>query len=487
MLRHSYLCLFVLLMCVSSAHAQQTPLAFPTAEGFGKFAQGGRGGRVIEVTNLNCSGPGSFREAVEASGTRTVVFRTGGTIDCSTEDLIRIDDPFITIAGQTAPGGGILLKGTGLWINTHDVILRYMRLRLGADFLITSDQHPDSAFVLGVVNRGDAVMHDVIIDHVSISWGSDDSVQLWDTTDITVQWSIIAEGVNCGRKKSCHGKGMLSGFRKLPMQYSIHHNLFSNTPDRNPNLALGSVDVINNVHHNVVLATQIYPFWAPIKANIIGNIITTGPNTPDHAPIRLIGGLDNNNPAVHIPNSLVYAKGNVDSKVRPNNSLPEGKIILFSSGPPHIATTTTRIPTVTYPSETDAFQAKTDVLADVGDNKRLNANGSFTARRGIVDERIINEVIQGKGKYIVDTPDEVGGFPSLNSGAPYADTDKDGMSDIWEERFGFTKADATDRNLDTDGDGYTNLEEFLNGTGPGSANNNSRPEPPQNVRVNISP
>ena len=481
MLRPSYTFLFVIfaiLMCVSPAHAQNL-LAFPTAEGFGRFAKGGRGGRVIEVTNLNCSGPGSLRAALEASGPRTVVFRTGGTIDCSAGDIMWIRNPYVTIAGQTAPGDGILLKGCSTGVTTHDVIIRHMRFRLGNEFAITSSQHPDSAGSLIILGEGG----DVIFDHISVSWGQDDMLGFGaqNSTTSTVQWSIVAEGIHCGRKSNCQGKGISGG--GVGVKASLLHNLIANTADRNPLIGDGYVDVINNVIHNVGGNSMVVgSHYAPFRGNIVGNYFSIGPLTQPYQPIRLVGGNVAAGGAPRTNEGLIYFKGNIQPVHRPNDTLPELKLVMNTNGPPSFPISKNRIPTTDYPSETTAVQARTDVLAGAGDNKRLNADGTWTSRRGTIDTRIINEVKTGTGTMVRYSPNEVGGYAQLASGTAYADTDKDGMSDIWEKKHGFNPKDATDRNFDSDEDGYTNLEEFLNGTSPGM-NVDTPPATPQNITI----
>ncbi len=164
---------------------------------------------------------------------------------------------------------------------------------------------------------------------------------------------------------------------------------------------------------------------------------------------------------------------------------------MYFSDPPFVPLTTTRIPTISYPSETDAFQAYKDVVlatdAGVGDSQRLNADGTFSLRRDPVDARIINEVKTGTGTLVFKSVSEVGGFPVLKNGIPYLDTDKDGMPDVWEDKYGFNEADPTDGNKDSNGNGYTNLEEFLNGTNPLPKNTPDKdttpPVSPKEVKV----
>jgi len=365
-------------------------------------------------------------------------------------------NPYLTIAGQTAPGDGILLKGVDLAISADHVIIRHMRIRLGDIF----QGSPDSTGALAVIGKS----NNVIFDHVSISWGSDDTLGFWEEpTNITVQWSIISEGVACGRKASCHSKGMLQGNSPLNT-VSIHHNLIANSADRNPYLQTGLVDLINNVNHNTGgNPTHLHPYWASLKANLVGNYFSKGPNSTAYAPIRLIGQLQSPN----LAGSLAYISGNIHPVYRPNNSLPDLKVVMFTDGPPNFPTTTTRIPTMSYPSETDAFKAYEEVLIEAGDSSQLNADGTFSDRRSVIDARIVNEVRTGTGQLIISTVNEVGGFPALRENVtPYTDSDHDGMSDVWEIKYGFNKNSAADGNGDRDGDGYTNLEEFLNGTPP---------------------
>lgn len=206
------LILLSLTLCLSRVGAGlgQTVKAFPSAEGFGARTVGGRGGRVIEVTNLNDSGPGSFREAVAAKGPRTVVFRTGGTITLLSS--ITVINPYLTIAGQTAPGAGITLKNhptnerSPLSIRTHDVIVRYIRSRPGPAATPTSTLDgiqtvgPDR---LNGTTVGPTNVYNIIIDHCSVSWAVDENLQVSGTRDTTIQWNIIAEGLY----KSVHPKG----------------------------------------------------------------------------------------------------------------------------------------------------------------------------------------------------------------------------------------------------------------------------------------
>ena len=196
--------------------------AFPGAEGFGAMASGGRGGVVLQVTNLNDSGPGSLRAAILASGPRIVVFRVGGTIELLTR--IDISNPDITIAGQTAPGGGITLKNhpsntrSPLKVETDNVILRYIRSRPGPSDL-------PSATLDALTIEG----HRVIIDHCSLSWATDEVLNTWlDSSEITIQWTIIAEGLeDSNHPDGPHSRGALLGDHST--RVSVHHCLFAHS------------------------------------------------------------------------------------------------------------------------------------------------------------------------------------------------------------------------------------------------------------------
>ena len=214
------------------ALAQAPLVAFPGAEGFGANATGGRGGRVIEVTNLKDTGPGSLRAAIEASGPRIVVFRVGGIIDVGAK--LKIENPFITIAGQTAPGGGILLRGQKFYVAADHVIIRHVRFRLG----------PVSGKDAVAITNG---ARNVIIDHCSVSWGSDETLSVdTNASDITIQWGIISEGLNF--EDHPYGSLIASGARRV----TFHHNIWAHFRERSPKLGGQASDdnryqLVNNV------------------------------------------------------------------------------------------------------------------------------------------------------------------------------------------------------------------------------------------------
>lgn len=215
--------LYILLGMFSYVQAQH--LAFPEAEGYGKYTVGGRGGKVIKVTNLNDSGKGSFREAVEQSGARIVVFDVDGTIELKTP--LRINHDSITIAGQTAPRDGICLKDNPLIVNASEVIIRYIRVRVG-------DKYKTDADGIGGGRYG---QHHVILDHLTSSWSIDECLSIYKTKNLTVQWCMINQSLTCSvHTKGCHGFGGIWGGYKA----TFHHNLLANHSSRNPRFS--SVD-----------------------------------------------------------------------------------------------------------------------------------------------------------------------------------------------------------------------------------------------------
>lgn len=426
-------------------------LAFPGAEGFGANSVGGRGGRAIEVTNLNDSGSGSLRAAIEAEGRRIVVFRTGGTIELRSS--LVITNPFITIAGQTAPGGGVTLKNHpsdkdgALVIKTHDVIVRYIRSRPGPSTKKDSDL--DAIQILGDDARN------VIIDHCSFSWATDEVVNTWyRPQDITIQWSIISEGLNCStHEEGCHSKGMLLG-SDGSRNISVHHNLFAHNVERDPLIKTsGLVDVVNNVMYNPKwAASHITDDYSRAFANFVGNYFKRGPDsTSDYS----IAASDDGGNGLE-----VFVKGNIGPD-RPRDDMGE-PLVVKSEDRQWIVGTRHQAPFVTT---TSAFEAYDQVLANAGATIGLDSRGDSYWRRDPVDERIINDVRNGIGSYI-DDPSEVGGWPELAPGTAPKDSDHDGMPDEWERLYCLDPAASADGPQDEDGDGYTNVEEYLNGTEP---------------------
>jgi len=233
MMMKNFLVVLLPLLIFINLWSQQ--IAFPGAEGYGKYAKGGRGGAVYEVTNLNDNGKGSLRAAVEASGPRTVVFRISGTID--NESPLRIEHPFLTIAGQTTPGDGICIKKNPIIIGADHVIIRYIRVRLGdesgGDYDAISSRYTKH----------------IILDHISASWSVDETMSIYHCDSITVQWCIVSESMSKSNHiKGSHGFGGIWGGNYV----TYHHNLLAHHSSRNPRMASGSgyTDYRNNVIYN---------------------------------------------------------------------------------------------------------------------------------------------------------------------------------------------------------------------------------------------
>lgn len=418
-----------------TAQANDTLPAFPGAEGFGAHTVGGRGGRVIEVTNLNDDGPGSLRAAIATEGPRIVVFRVGGTIELRSR--IDIEHPYITIAGQTASGGGILLKNhpsmvhSPLRIITHDVVIRYLRSRPGP-----SDTPSD---VLDALTIADG--YNIIIDHSSFSWGSDEVFNIWyDVHDVTVQWSIIAEGLHDStHPEGKHSMGMLIGSEGAG-EISIHHNLFVHNRRRNPKVNMtGMADVVNNVVYNARYAMMIQDTYASPAVNYVGNMVIHGINSVYDYDLRYWN--DGNHPP------RIYVQGNLGTK-RPTEDLEDYWVVRKNDRRYLVDTRHPAPPVTTLP----ACAAYRVVLANAGATMPM---------RDAVDERLVNDVRNRTGQ-ILNHPSEVGGWPVIAPGEAPADRDQDGMPDDWEVERGLDPDDASDSSGDRDRDGYTNIEEYLN-------------------------
>ena len=449
----SIVMLFLSWLGINAAWAQLP--AFPGAEGFGATTTHGRGGKIIEVTNLNDSGTGSFRAAVEASGKRIIVFRVGGIVQLNSTLILA--NPFCMIAGQTAPGDGICIKGAGLTIATHDVVVRYLRFRPGDG----PGEDPENRDGLQVFPYGiNPEAYNIVIDHCSISWGIDENVSFYgaldpsagyEVRDITIQWSIISEGLEESlHPKGGHSKGLLvaGGAHNI----SMHHCLLAHNVERNPLFKTGTnADLVNNVLYNApggigfVDEDNGAKHPNPSSLNLVGNIAIEGPNTQGDGYILKVDGQYLKQKA------KFYLEGNI-SKNRNNNSQDEwAGVDLFNTQEKKFRANQ---PALTAPAVTtsNAFEAYDNVLAQAG---------ATVPTRDAVDTRVVSEVESRTGSFI-DSPAQVGGYPAYSPGTAPADTDQDGMSDAWEVANGLNKNDASDRNGDANGNGYTNVEEYLN-------------------------
>jgi pectate lyase len=424
---------------------QEQQIAFPGAEGFGRFARGGRGGDVCHVTNLNDAGPGSLREAIRsATGPRTIVFDVSGTIEL--KSTLKIQKSLLTIAGQTAPGEGICLKDRTFEIHhAAHVIVRYVRCRLGE-----KNKPPNSDD--DTMNTED-VEH-IIFDHVTSSWGIDSNHDLRRVGNVTLQWSICAEALNHStHKKGAHA--MLASFRDLIGNVSIHHNLFCSSRDRHPTLGSGektkpgmTIDYRDNVVYNLSGATNL----GDAQINFINNYYRPGPDTPkgnhplatkvgseDKLKLFLTGNIFQENPAATRDNYLAIT---FDRWKEPNYR--------------HMS-----LDRIRADQEFDVNGAKpqTEAAADAYELVLQNAGASL--HRDAADERLVKGV-RDRSNRLINTTDEVGGWPTLKGASAPIDTDRDGMPDEWERSHGLDPNNPSDRNGDRNGDGFTNLEEYLN-------------------------
>jgi hypothetical protein len=434
-------------------------LAFPGAEGYGRFARGGRGGRVIEVTNLEDSGPGSLRAAVEAEGPRTVVFRVGGTIQL--KDKLVIRNPYLTIAGQTAPGDGICVRGATFGnLGTHDTIIRYVRVRVGDESGKTYD------------GMGFASSDHCIIDHCSISWTIDEAVSSRGARNVTFQRNLIAEALNMSVHSHYTGTGKGHSFAGSISGNigSFHHNLLANCAGRNWSLAggltqggrmAGYLDIRNNVVYNWEHRTND----GGVKAlNLVNNYYIPGPATRVFHLLKPDTGNPGDPQQYFVLGNLMEGRPQYDSDNWKNGCVIFDNRLDLNTSPQVRLDEPFCEPFVTTQPARDAYES---VMADVGCNY---------PKYDAVDERLIRDVRRRGFTYkgsktgtpgIIDSQKDVGGWPELKSGAPPPDRDHDGIPDVWETAHRLNPTDPTDARRDS-GDGYTYLEKYLNAIVPES-------------------
>jgi len=435
------ICLIILILSPAISFAEKQ-LAFPTAEGYGKYATGGRGGKVYEVANLDASGEGSLRAALEAKGPRTVVFRVSGTIDAD----LSIKNDYITIAGQTAPGDGITIKGQ-LGISASNVIIRYIRVR--------------------AEGRGDAVSgrynKNLIFDHVSASWSSDEVFTIYHGENVTIQWCMITE--------ACSGNHKFGGIWGNNHS-TYHHNLIAHNTDRNPRIASGGGynDIRNNVIYNwknestygAEMRQKGDRRKPPLEfshVNLVANYYKPGPGTPAKNLTRICSPWSRNGAADYgkwyiADNYLVGS---------PEVTADNWKGV-FPQYTGHIPVDLAAIPGLKL-NEPWAAMPINQQTAEEAYQAVLKSAGCSLPKRDSLDTRIVEEVRTGTATYgdngFVNKPSVVGGWPELKSTPAPADTDHDGMPDAWETRQGLNPNDASDGNK-VASDGYTMLEKYLN-------------------------
>ncbi len=433
--------------------------AFPGAQGFGQLVTGGRGGNVLFVTNLNDAGPGSLRSAVESSGSRIIVFKISGTISLNSD--LKIANPNITIAGQSAPGDGICIKNYPVSVDADNVIIRYIRFRMGDE----------------AMQEGDAVggrFHkNIIVDHCSMSWSTDECVSFYANENTTVQWCIISESLKTSvHFKGAHGYGGIWGGKKA----SFHHNLLAHHDSRNPRLGEEAgkafaltdlVDLRNNVIYNWG-GNSCYGGEA-MNVNIVNCYYKPGPMTSKTDRIISIDKNKILGTEVYDMWGKFYVNGNYveGSSNATNNNWDYGVYNQFHSSYGVV-------------SEMDKNNMKATTPFNINENvtthtaqiayERVLKYGGANLVRDAVDTRIIDNVknksysfegSNGGTKGIIDSQKDVGGWPELKTTTPPLDTDNDGMPDAWEteKKLNPNVKNASGKELSS---AYDNIEVYIN-------------------------
>ncbi|MGB8192278.1 MAG: hypothetical protein WCF67_10185, partial [Chitinophagaceae bacterium] len=456
-------CFLLLQSCfqpkAAAQSATQTQLAFPGAEGFGRHTTGGRGGKVMIVSNLNDDGPGSLREAAQAKGARIIVFSVSGTIHLNSRLMIQSN---VTIAGQTAPGDGICIADHPVSLGGDNIIVRYLRIRMG-------DKHQNKGMVDGSGSDdalGGVRRNHIVIDHCSMSWSTDEICSIYAGDSITLQWNIMSEPLNYSyhfekgdKDFERHGYGGIWG----GLHASFHHNLFAHCNSRTPrfdgirNAPTENCDFRNNVIYN----------WGGNNTyageggtyNIVNNYYKWGPSTGNKVKNRIVNPFKRSD----IPFGKFYVNGNyVDGSadVTKDNwmgvTMNEGTEADASAA--KLAEPFNVLPVTT--------QSAVDAYALV-----LKQAGAILPVRDTLDERIIKNVmnrtgamIDVQGGYPHGTPYEqtVNAWPALKSLPAPMDTDKDGMPDEWERKNGLNPSDAGDASGYKLDKYYTNVEVYIN-------------------------
>lgn len=410
------------------------PLAFPTAEGYGKYTSGGRGGRVITVTNLNDSGTGSLRDAIEQQGARIIVFAVDGTIDLQSKLIIETDN--ITIAGQSAPGDGICLKGYPLYVRANNVIIRYIRTRMGNLHAIEDD-------AMGAMR-----VKDLIMDHCSVSWSVDECLSVYRSENVTVQWCMVTHSLaKSVHSKGAHGFGGIWGGSKA----TFHHNLLAHHSSRNPRFAsdgYSPVDFRNNVVYNWGFKSA-YGGGQHGKINFAANYYKPGPATSDSKRAWFLDPAEDGTGSYYIAGNVMEGSDEVTA----DNWKGVGTEKRIKAGQP-------------FPYE--------PIMEDIPEiaYEKVLAYAGCSHRRDEYDKRVIEEVKTGTAiggetygggnKGIIDSQNAVGGWPGLKQGKYSADSDGDGIPDTWETAHGLNPNDPKDGNLYNLNEDYTNIEVYLN-------------------------
>jgi hypothetical protein len=456
--------------------------AFPGAEGGGAYSLGGRGGKVIVVTSLEDKGPGTLREACEQGGARIVVFNVAGIIRLKSPIIVRA--PYITIAGQTAPGDGICIAGESFWVNTHDVVIRHVRFRRGETWVGRRDD-----------SFGGNPVGNIMIDHCSTSWGLDENISFYrhmydpgdgskelklPTVNVTIQNTISAQALDTYN----HAFGSTLGGENC----TFMRNLWANNAGRNPSIGWnGPFNFVNNVIYNWVHRSVDGGDYTALY-NFINNYYKPGPLTPKNSPVghRILKPESGRSKLGYYVFGRVYANGNImegDPEVTADNW--NGGIQIQEQ--PNTEGYTEKMKwNEPFPIQNPfpimtAQEAYSFVLDNVG---------ATLPKRDVVDQRTIEQVRTGKVYYdekldpeefyqfehrrlpkdsykkgVITDIKQVGGYPEYK-GTPYKDADNDGMPDDWEKKYGLNPNDPSDAVKDINGDGYTNIEKYINGIDP---------------------
>ncbi|TFD95425.1 polysaccharide lyase [Dysgonomonas capnocytophagoides] len=456
--------------------------AFPGAEGGGAYSFGGRGGKVITVTSLADSGPGSLRDACEQGGARIIVFNVAGIIHLKSPLIIRA--PYITIAGQTAPGDGVCIAGETIWANTHDVVVRHMRFRRGETWVGRRDD-----------SFGGNPVGNIMIDHCSTSWGLDENISFYrhmfnpedgskdlklPTVNVTIQNTISSQALDTYN----HSFGSTLGGENC----TFMRNLWANNAGRNPSIGWNGVfNFVNNVIYNWVHRSVDGGDYTALY-NIINNYYKPGPLTPKNTPVghRILKPEAGRSKLGYFVFGRVYANGNVVEgypEISKNNWAGGIQVQEQANTDGYTENMKWDKP---FPIDNPfPIMSANEAYDFVMDNV-----GATFPKRDIVDQRVIEQVKTGKVYYdknlnpedfyqfeyrrlpkdsyksgIITDIKQVGGYPEYK-GKPYKDSDNDGIPDAWEIKYGLNPNDPSDANGDLSGDGYTNIEKYINGIDP---------------------
>ncbi|WP_230041312.1 pectate lyase [Chryseobacterium sp. Bi04] len=459
MIKHFTKIMTIGILCGSLTFVEaQNVLSFPGAEGFGRYTTGGRGGKVYVVDKLTDDGSeGTLRYALDQKGPRYIVFKTGGTIYL--ESPLKIKEGDVTIAGQTAAGDGITVANYETFVGADNLIIRYMRFRMG-------DQKKHEGDALGA-----RFIKNLIIDHCSMSWSTDETVSIYVNENTTLQWCVIAESLrNSFHKKGPHGYGGIAGGKFA----SFHHNMYAHHDSRNPRLgeyagskfALTDLtdfrnNVIYNWGHNNVYGGE------GMNVNIVNNYYKPGPATTTKQ--RIVAIDKNEKPETEVYNiwGKYYINGNV---IEGNPEITKDNWTEGVFGQMKAYNLTDKDKSFIKLNQPHDIQSNVITHSAKEAYEKILQIGGASLVRDAVDLHVLKDVKNGSFTYkgskgstngIIDSQKDVGGFPNLNPGKPLPDSDSDGMPDEWEIKHQLNPkiGNANGRDLDED---YDNIEVYFN-------------------------